>query len=87
MACESARSVILALLAERKETASICPSEAARAMARDGEDWRGLMPIVHTSVDEMMGEGLIAIRWKGRPLEEREGPYRISRPSKARNRL
>ena len=55
-------------------------------MARDGEDWQGLMAIIHETVDEMMGAGAIAISWKGQSLAAREGPYRILRPSKDRNR-
>ena len=77
MACATPRSAIQALLDERKRGASICPSEAARILARDGEDWRKLMPIVHAAV-EMIGEAIVTISWKGQGLRTREGPYRIS---------
>ncbi|GAA3801421.1 hypothetical protein GCM10022600_24420 [Qipengyuania pelagi] len=78
MACATPRSAIQALLDERKRGASICPSEAARILARDGEDWRKSMPIVHAAVDEMIGEAIVTISWKGQGLRTREGPYRIS---------
>lgn len=36
------------------------------------------MPIVHAAVEEMIGEGIVVISWKGQGLRTREGPYRIS---------
>ena len=85
MTSANARSAIQALLHERAQGASICPSEAARRLASDGEDWRKFMLIVHASVDEMIGEGGVAISWKGQKLKNREGPYRISLPTNARD--
>ncbi|NCP23456.1 MAG: DUF3253 domain-containing protein [Erythrobacter sp.] len=85
MTSANARSAIQALLHERAQGASICPSEVARRLARDGEDWRKFMSIVHASVDEMIGEGGVAISWKGQKLKNREGPYRISLPTNARD--
>ena len=41
------------------------------------------MPIVHASVDEMIGKGGVTISWKGQKLKNREGPYRISLPTNA----
>jgi len=43
------------------------------------------MPVVHASVDEMIGEGGVAISWKGQRLKKREGPYRISLATNARD--
>ncbi|MBG6118507.1 MULTISPECIES: DUF3253 domain-containing protein [unclassified Sphingobium] len=66
----------LALLAGRAPGATVCPSEVARAIA--GPDgWRDEMPTVHAAVDELMGEGLVRLSWKGKALAERAGPYRI----------
>lgn len=70
------RAATLTLLANRTPDASVCPSEVARAIAAD---WRGAMPAVHAAIDEMVSDGLIRLRWKGRPMETRSGPYRISR--------
>ena len=87
MACANARSAIQALLGEREQGSSICPSEAARILARDGEDWRKFMPIVHASVDEMINEGVVTISWKGQKLAGRDGPYRISLTKHASDEL
>lgn len=70
------RAATLTLLANRAPDASVCPSEVARAVAAD---WRGAMPAVHAAIDEMVSDGLIRLRWKGRSMETRSGPYRISR--------
>jgi hypothetical protein len=41
---------VLDPLGRRADTASICPSEVARALVRDGDAWRALMPAVrHTA--------------------------------------
>jgi len=70
------RVAILSLLASRAPTATICPSEVARAIA---PDWRSAMPAVHAAIDELVGDGLVRLSWKGRRLETRSGPYRIGR--------
>lgn len=71
------REVILRLLRERALGATICPSEVARTMATDDE-WRKLMPTVHSAVDDMAGSGIVGLSWKGLNLDKRDGPYRIS---------
>ncbi|ADL02512.1 DUF3253 domain-containing protein [Brevundimonas subvibrioides] len=73
------REATLALLAARAEGATVCPSEAARAVAGPGGDWREAMPQIHAAVDAMLADGLIRLSWKGRPLTARTGPYRIRR--------
>ena len=80
-----ARNITLALLAERAEGATVCPSEVARALvaadnaeAKSG-DWRAAMPIVHAAVDQLVVEGSIKLSWKGKKLTARAGPYRINR--------
>jgi len=74
-----AAAAILALLAERAEGASICPSEAARRLAGPDGDWRAVMDRVHAAVDLMLDDGVISLSWKGRPMQKRRGPYRIAR--------
>jgi len=79
----NARAATLALLAERAEGATICPSEVARALADSHRDdptapnWRDWMPMVHEAVDRLVAEGLVQLSWKGRRLAARNGPYRI----------
>ena len=73
----AARAAILGLLEERRPGATICPSEAARRLNR--EHWRGEMERVHAAVDALLANGEIALSWKGKRLEGRQGPYRIER--------
>ena len=73
----AARRAIEGLLERRGIGKTICPSEAARAMAGPGGDWRRLMPEVHGAVDAMVAERRIQLSWKGAALNKRNGPYRI----------
>lgn len=75
----TAEAAILALLAERAQGATICPSEAARRLAGAGRDWRAEMAQVHAAADALAAAGRIALSWKGRPMKQRRGPYRIAR--------
>jgi hypothetical protein len=70
---------ILALLAERATTATICPSEAARRLTAPDGDWRAQMDAVHAAVDSLAEAGTITLSWKGTPIQKRRGPYRIAR--------
>ena len=70
---------ILALLAERAEGATICPSEAARLIAGPEGDWRAEMDAVHAATDRLLEQGTIALSWKGEAKQKRRGPYRIAR--------
>lgn len=76
-----AREAILGLLSARANEATICPSEAARALAKAqvgaSDEWRGFMPEVHAAVDALLAEGHVQLSWKGQPLAIRTGPYRI----------
>lgn len=76
-----ARAAILELLAARPLGATICPSEAARAIAPES-DWRPGMAEVHGAVDKMLAEGIVELSWKGRALDARRGPYRIGARSR-----
>lgn len=70
---------ILALLAQRAEGATICPSEAARLVAGPQGDWRAHMDAVHHAADALLATGAIALSWKGASKQKRRGPYRIAR--------
>jgi hypothetical protein len=79
-----ARELTLALLADRAAGATICPSEAARALAIERGNkfehaWRREMPTIHRAIDDLLATGSIRISWKGRDLSARNGPYRIRR--------
>lgn len=75
------RATTLALLARRSEGSTVCPSDAARAIAAAAglSDWRGGMPAVHAAVDEMVADGLVQLSWNGEAMPVRDGPYRIGR--------
>jgi hypothetical protein len=80
----AARAAVLTLLGTRAADGTICPSEAARALAAsagDGADWRRHMPAVHAAVDALVAGGAIRLRWKGEAMATRAGPYRIARGS------
>ena len=77
---DAPRQALTALLADRTEDATVCPSEIARALAdRAGrpDDWRDYMPAVHETVDRMVAERSIRLSWKSAHMPRRSGPYRI----------
>ncbi|MEE4152753.1 MAG: DUF3253 domain-containing protein [Erythrobacter sp.] len=78
MSAQSAQIAILALLDRRERGTTICPSEVARALAAQ-DDWRAHMASVHEAVDILAARGDIALSWKGKPLDQRRGAYRIAR--------
>lgn len=61
---------------------TLCPSEVARDLAGEGGDWRARMDEVHSAVDRLLDGGEIALSWKGRALDRRDGPYRVASPSR-----
>ena len=75
---KAARNAILALLDRRGSAKTICPSEAARKLARDG-DWRVRMAEVHRAAEALARESMVTITWQGQAREVSEGPYRIGK--------
>ncbi len=74
---------ILDLLARRDEGKTICPSEAARALA---EDWRPLMPRVRETAFALADEGRLEVTQSGRVVDGRtaRGAIRLRLPSVGR---
>lgn len=68
---------ILALLAARAETSTICPSDAARTVAPD--DWRPLMDDARRAAARLVERGAVEITQHGEVvnLAEVKGPIRI----------
>lgn len=68
---------IVALLSERDADATICPSEAARAV--DGNAWRSLMPRTHDAARRLAAGGAIEITKRGRVVDPAtvRGPTRL----------
>ena len=77
---DKASAIIVLLLAKRAADATLCPSEAARALAAENRsmEWRTAMPVVHAAVDGLLDNGDVLLSWKGEPLKARSGPYRIA---------
>ena len=74
------REAILALLAARRPGATICPSEAARALGGDDESaWRPLMPAVREAAAGLADEGRVEVTQRGHVVDGRaaRGPVRV----------
>ncbi len=68
------------LLAERRPDASICPSEAARAV--DPEGWRELMPEARAAAGRLAAAGEVEVTQGGEVVDVAgaRGPVRVRRP-------
>ncbi|MBT0565577.1 DUF3253 domain-containing protein [Williamsia sp. CHRR-6] len=73
------REQILALLDARRDGATICPSEVARAIAP--AQWRRLMDAVRAVARELVEEGVVEITQRGHVVDpaSARGPIRIRR--------
>jgi hypothetical protein len=71
---------INALLDRRAADASICPSEAARAV--DQEGWRQLMPAARAAAGRLAAAGSAEVTQGGQVVDIRtvRGPVRVRRP-------
>jgi hypothetical protein len=70
---------VLELLAARARSATICPSEAARAVG--GDDWRDLMEPARAAARRLVARGEVEITQGGRVVDgsTAKGPIRIRR--------
>lgn len=71
---------ILEMLAARAPSASLCPSDVARAAAPD--DWRPLMEPVRRAARRLVDAGAVEITQRGRVVDPAtaSGPIRIRLP-------
>ncbi|UTI66485.1 DUF3253 domain-containing protein [Paraconexibacter antarcticus] len=77
------RATIDRLLDARGEGKTICPSDAARAIAPDDEErWRGLMDDVRRVAFALADDGAIEVTQRGEVVDGRRarGPIRLRRP-------
>jgi hypothetical protein len=67
------------LLDERRPGATICPSEAARAV--DADDWRDLMPAARAAAGRLADAGAVEVTQGGEVVDvaTARGPVRIHR--------
>lgn len=72
-------STILSLLAQRAATATICPSDAARAVG--GDEWRDLMEPARRAARRLVASGDVDITQGGSVVDPStaKGPIRIRR--------
>jgi len=80
---DAIRDTIIALTAACGPEKSICPSEAARALAGPDETvWRRLMTPIRAIAVEMAHAGDIVILRKGKPVDPAafKGVYRLAQP-------
>ncbi|HBP23744.1 MAG TPA: hypothetical protein DEA08_38945 [Planctomycetes bacterium] len=78
--CEAA---ILDLLARRRPGATICPSEAARALHEgEGEGWRELLEPVRQAARRLRAQGELRVLQRGAEVDPRSarGPIRLALP-------
>lgn len=73
-------AAILALLAERRPGASICPSEVARRL--DPDDWRPRLAEVRAAAAALAAAGRLVVTQRGRPVDpaSARGPIRLRAP-------
>lgn len=79
---EQIAETILRLLDARAADSTICPSDAARALASDEATWRALMPEVRRIAAALVADGSLRVTQHGGdvdPLAAR-GPIRLGRP-------
>jgi len=75
-------AVILDLLSKRARRATICPSDAARAVGGDDEDaWRALMEPARRAARRLVDRGEVDITQQGKVVDPStaKGPIRIRR--------
>jgi len=73
-------AAIIDLLQDRPQRATICPSEAARAVQSDA--WRPLLERTRRAARRLVEAGSVVILQDGRPVDPAtaRGPIRIGRP-------
>jgi hypothetical protein len=76
---EQLERALLELLAARPRAASVCPSEAARAVAPDG--WRDLLEPARAAARRLVAQGEVLITQGGRVVDPStaRGPVRVRR--------
>jgi len=73
------------MLRRRAATASICPSDVARALVSDEDGWRALMPSIRHVAERLARDGKVSITQGGATLNPdsvSRGPIRLRRGPK-----
>jgi len=79
---EKIAATIFSLLDARARASTICPSDAARALAADEAAWRALMPEVRRVAAQLAATGSLRVTSHGDDVEAlaARGPIRLGRP-------
>lgn len=79
---ERIEATIFALLETRAPGATICPSDAARALGDTEASWRALMPEVRQVAAELVRSGRLRVTQQGQDVDAltARGPIRLARP-------
>lgn len=74
-------ATILALLESRAPGATICPSDAARALGDTEAAWRALMPSVRQVAADLARQGRLRVTQGGQDVDalNARGPIRLGR--------
>ena len=72
---------MLTLLASRAPSASICPSDVARALSSDERIWRAKMPAIRRVAAQLAAEGRVKVTRGSEEVDalSKGGPIRIRR--------
>lgn len=72
---------ILGMLESRARDASLCPSEAARKVSAENDDWRTLMEPARRAARRLVASGAVEITQKNRVVDPStaKGPIRVRR--------
>ena len=75
-------ATIFELLERRAAGATICPSDAARALASGESQWRALMPEVRRVAAALAAAGKLRVSAHGEDVDalQARGPIRLGRP-------
>ena len=75
-------AAIFGLLAVRRDGATLCPSEVARALGSADGGWRELMPQVRQVAQRLARQDRLDVTRRGVPVDatSRGGPIRLGRP-------
>jgi Protein of unknown function (DUF3253) len=75
-------NAIFTLLAQRQRGASICPSDAARAVYPTADQWRAAMPWVRALAAQLANQGRLVVTQGGKivDIDTAKGPIRLRLP-------
>ena len=75
-------NAIFTLLAQRQNGATICPSDAARAVYATAADWRAAMPAVRGVAAQLAAQGRLVVTQGGKIVDitTAKGPIRLRLP-------